>query len=88
MRSFIIKWKENKKYALERENLVDVTKDTGDIGIDAKAALNLFCATIGNLKKNEIISIQEIDENGKNIGEPIVPISNENSIVPLVKKRS
>ena len=85
MRSFIIKWKENKKYALERENLVDVTKDTGDIGIDAKDALNLFCANFGNLKKNEIISIQEVNEKGENIGEPIVPTSDENSIVPYKK---
>lgn len=85
MRSFIIKWKENKKYALERENLVNVIKDTGDIGIDAKAALNLFCANFGNLKKNEIISIQEVNEKGENIGEPIVPTSDESSIVPYKK---
>lgn len=85
MRSFIIKWKENKRYALERENLVNVTKDTGDIGIDAKAALNLFCANFGNLKKNEIISIQEVNEKGENIGEPIVPTSDESSIVPYKK---
>lgn len=85
MRAFIIKWKENKRYALERENLVNVTKDTGDIGIDAKAALNLFCANFGNLKKNEIIFIQEVNEKGENIGEPIVPTSDESSIVPYKK---
>lgn len=85
MRSFIIKWKENKKYALERETLVDVTRESGDIGIDAKAALNIFCASFGNLKKNEIISIQEINEKGENIGEPIVPTSDESSIVPYKK---
>lgn len=85
MRSFIIKWRENKKYALERENLINVTKDTGDIGIDAKAALNLFCANFGNLKKNEIISIQEIDANGESIGLPITPTSGESNIVPYKK---
>lgn len=88
MRNFCITWKENKYNAIERTQNVAVSKPSGDIGQDAKAALNIFIATVGNLKKNEIISIQEVDENGKNIGEPIVPISNENSIVPLVKKRS
>ena len=85
MRAFIFKWKENKKYSIERENLIQISRETGDIGQDAKAALNLFCANFGNLKKNEIITIQEVDEHGIEIGEPIKPTSNENSIVPYKK---
>lgn len=85
MRSFIIKWKENKKHSIERENLITVSRESGDIGIDAKAALNLFCANFGNLKKNEIISLQEVNENGEHIGLPITPTSDENKIVPYKK---
>jgi hypothetical protein len=85
MRAFIFKWKENKKYSIERENLIQISRETGDIGQDAKAALNLFCANFGNLKKNEIITIQEVDEHGVEIGEPIKPTSNENNIVPYKK---
>jgi hypothetical protein len=48
--------------------------------VDAKSALNLFLSQYGGLKKNTIIKIIEMDENGQ-IGEDIIPIDN-NSIVP------
>lgn len=85
MRSFMVNWKENKKFAVERKTLVDVIRPTGDIGLDAKAALNIFCSTYGNLKKNEVISLQEVNANGDSIGEPIAPTADENSIVPYKK---
>ena len=84
-RIFLITWKENKRNSIERTNKISVSSPVGDIGQDAKAALNLFCANFGNLKKNEIITIQEVDEYGVEIGEPIKPTSNENNIVPYKK---
>lgn len=81
-RIFDIIWKENKKYnAIERKTIVSI-KGTDDLATDAKAALNVFISINGNLKKNEIISIQEVNEFGKPIGEPIKP-TNDESIVPV-----
>ena len=84
MRRFIITWRENKINSLERNTIISVVKPIGDIGQDAKSALNIFCAFNGNLKKNEVISIQEIDEKFNPIGEPIVP-TGESNIVPYKK---
>ena len=83
-RIFIITWRENKKNSLERYSTITVTKVTGDIGQDAKTALNIFCSVNGNLKKNEVISIQEVDEQFYKIGEPIIP-TGDNSVVPYKK---
>jgi len=57
-------------------------KDDEDIGIVAHRATNNFTVTIGSLKWNEIICIQEEDEKGNPIGEKIVPDS-DSSIVPV-----
>lgn len=83
MRTFLITYKELKKYSpdMELHSVVKISKATGDIGIDAKAALGVFINCTGSLKKNEIISIQELDENNKPIGEVIKPMDNT-SIVP------
>lgn len=83
MRTFLITYKELKKYSTDMElhRVVKISKETGDIGIDAKAALGVFINSTGTLKKNEIISIQELDENNKPIGEVIKPMDNT-SIVP------
>ena len=51
------------------------------IGFDAKAAVGIFISSTGNLKKNEIIEIQEVDENNEPIGEVIKPMDNT-SIIP------
>lgn len=80
MRRFIITW-QSKKDKLTRKNRVQVIKDSGDIGIDAKKALNLFTNTYGSLKYNDIITIQEVDENGDNIGEPIKPVETEEPVI-------
>ena len=54
------------------------------MSIGAKAATDLFCRTLGNLNKNEIVSIQQIDKDGNPIGEPILPMEGS-SIVPIAK---
>lgn len=81
-RTFIFTWQENKKYnSLERKNTIMVPNASEDIGLAAKAATEVFTKTFGNLKKNTIKSIQEINENGEFVGEPITP-QDEVSIVP------
>ena len=83
-RIFNFIWYKNERYRImERESLITVIS-TGDIGYDAKQAVEVFCKTFGNLKKNTIISIQEVNEKNEPIGEPIIPM-NENSIIPIKK---
>lgn len=84
-RTFIFNWYENTRYdsPIERKNTVVVAR-TNDIGHDAKQATEVFCKSFGNLKKNTINSIQEINEKGESIGEPIIP-AEENSIIPAKK---
>lgn len=81
-RSFVFIWKPIDKYgtATERHNLITLSNATGQIGTDAKFATDLFCKQFGGLKKNEIICIQELDEKGKPIGEPITPMDNSNMV--------
>lgn len=82
MKDFIFTYKEKTKYKpLELHTKISLSKDVNDIGIDAKRALSIFTKEFGSLKKNEIISIQEIDLEGNPIGEPIKPIG-ETSILP------
>lgn len=85
-RNFVFKWYENVKYGtpITRVNCILVSKGTGDIGRDAKLATDLFCKSFGNLKKNTIVSIQELNEAGKPVGEPIIP-AEKNSIIPEKK---
>lgn len=86
MRKFQIAYKPISRYetSVNRNALINLSKETGDIGKDAKAALNIFISTVGNLKKYEIIEIQEINDKGRPIGEPIKPVG-ENTIVPFKK---
>ena len=81
-RIFDFTWYKNVKYGepMVRTNRIMVAND-GDVGRAAKAATNVFTKNFGNLKKNTIISIQEINEKGEKVGEPIVP-QGETSIVP------
>lgn len=69
---------------IERKTIISIPKPTDDIGKDAHAAVNIFVSAIGNLKKFDIIEIQELDKEGKMIGEPIKPVS-DSSIVPIKK---
>ena len=83
MRHFLITYKENKRNGLGivMHRKISISKPTGDIGLDAKAAVGIFISSTGNLKKNEIIEIQEVDENNEPIGEVIKPMDSP-SIVP------
>lgn len=85
MRKFIFTWYKNVKYGkpVERKNTISVI-NKGDIGMTAKAATNVFTKNFGSLKYNTIVSIQEIDENGNPVGEPITPQENS-SIIPTGK---
>ena len=82
-RIFDFTWHENVKFGqpMVRTNRVMVASK-GDVGQAAKAATNVFTKNFGNLKKTTIISIQEINEKGEKVGEPIVP-QDETSIVPI-----
>ena len=86
MRKFSISWQEKQKFGESsiRTSNITLSKPTGDIGYDAKAALNILCNHFGNLHKIEIHAIQEIDEEDNPIGEPIKPIG-ESSVVPVSK---
>ena len=83
MRHFLITYKENKRngFGIIMHRKISISKPTGDIGLDAKAAVGIFISSTGNLKKNEIVEIQEVDENNEPIGEVIKPMDNT-SIVP------
>ena len=67
MKTFIINWHPNEKYGtvIDRKSIVK-TKD-------AQSAVTAFMKTNGNLKKNTINFIQEIDGNGIPIGDKIIP---------------
>ena len=68
--------------ALSRNTLVRLSHPTGKTQIDAKNALGLFVKSCGNLNRNTIIKIQELDGDGKQIGEDIIPSAEENAIIP------
>lgn len=67
MKTFIINWHPNEKYGtvINRKSIVK-TKD-------AQSAVTVFMKANGNLKKNTINFIQEIDGNGIPIGDKIIP---------------
>lgn len=68
MKTFIFNWQINKKYN------PNVTRTKTKIkAIDAKTATDAFMKNFGNLKKNTINLIQEVDELNQPIGEKIVP---------------
>lgn len=67
MKYFIFEWFENKKFGepTVRKNAVHAK--------NVQEATAAFIRTFGNLKKVTINFIQEVDNKGNNIGEPIVP---------------
>lgn len=81
-RRYRISWYANKD-KLKRTSWIKLSKPTGEVTIDAKAALNIFISEFGDLKYNTIIKIQEFDENGIQLGEDIVP-QNDTSFIPIV----
>lgn len=86
IRNYNIEWYPTKetKYGnpISRNTFIRLGKPTGETARDAKSALGIFIANNGNLKKNTIVRIIEMDENGQ-IGEDIVPTDGENAIIPM-----
>ena len=83
IRNYTIEWyptKDGKEF--KRSTFLKLSKPTGQTSYDAKAALNIFTSQFGNLKRNTIIKIIEMDENGQ-IGEDITPMDKENAIIPI-----
>lgn len=75
------------KYGREpivRHNMIMLSKPVGRTEVDTKAALDIFMQSFGSLKKNTIVAIKEFGENGQ-IGEDIVPSTEENAIVPVAR---
>lgn len=64
MKNFIFNWHKNDRNAFERNNLIKSS--------DAQSATEAFMKVFGNLKKNTINFIQEVDAEGSPIGEKIV----------------
>ena len=75
IKRFLFTWKSASKYDnIERHNIITIPyKDyeANQISYTASRAVTAFKQTFGNLKKNDIISIQEIDVAGMPVGEPI-----------------
>ena len=86
-RNYAFEWYETKtaRYGNPdvRHTLISLSNPSGKTEFDAKRAVEIFTAKNGNLKKNTIICIKEMDENGQ-IGEDIVP-QEDSSIVPVGK---
>ena len=67
MKNFIFEWFENRKFGEPaiRKKMMHAK--------NAQDATTAFMCTFGNLKKVTINFIQEVDDKGNNIGEPIIP---------------
>lgn len=92
IRSYEITWYalNDTRYGREaqiRTTNIKIGRPRGVTSVDAKAAVDLFCKEFGNLKRNAIVSIKELDENGEQIGEDIKP-TGENGIIPTIRKRA
>ena len=88
MRKFSISWQEKQKQKFGEPSIrisnIILSKSTGNIGKDAKAALNILISNFKALKYSDVINIQEIDKEGNPIGEPIKPME-DTSMVPTSK---
>lgn len=81
-KTFVFNWYKNEKYGQP------IVCNNTIVATSAKAATGLFMQAFGNLKKNTINYIQEINPDTKeNIGEPIIP-DNDNDTIPAVKVTS
>ena len=81
MKTFMFTWYKNEKYGQPIERHSEIKVPAGpDLGTSAHKATDVFCKAFGNLKKNTIVSIQEMVD-GQPVGEPIVPQA-ENRIMP------
>lgn len=81
MKTFEILWFKNEKYGfnpIERKTVIQSS--------DAQSALQVFMNVNGNLKKNTVIHIQELNKKGEPVGEPIIPEDKKESIISENKK--
>ena len=62
-RNYVFNWQENKRNSIVRNNTIHA--------MDAKTATDCFMKEFGNLKKNTINYIQEVDMSGNPIGDRI-----------------
>jgi len=88
-RSYDFSWypTNDAKYGREplvRHNMIMLSRPVGKTEVDTKAALGIFMQRFGSLKKNTIVAIKEFGENGQ-IGEDIVPSTEENAIIPTAR---
>ena len=77
-RTYAINWyptKDGEK--VSRTTMIKLSSPTKVTEKDAKDAVNIFIKSCGNLKKNTIINIKELDSDGNQIGEDIVPSTDE-----------
>lgn len=63
-KNYIFNWQKNGRNSIVRNNTIQA--------VDAKTATDCFMKEFGNLKKNTINYIQEVDMEGNPIGEKIV----------------
>lgn len=63
-KNFVFNWQKNGINPIVRNNTIQA--------VDAKTATDVFMKTFGNLKKNTIHYIQEVDMEGQPIGDRIV----------------
>jgi len=90
IRSYEITWYalNDTRYGREpliRTSNIKIGRPRGVTSVDAKTAVDLFCKEFGNLKRNAIVSIKELDENGEQIGENILP-TEDNGMIPIKRK--
>ena len=64
-KNYVFNWKENKMNAIVRNNTIKAA--------NAQVATDCFMREFGNLKKNTINFIQEVDMGGNPVGEKIIP---------------
>lgn len=75
MKTYRISFYKKEKFGepINRTVVVKPAVKAGSKTEGAKAALDIFMNSIGNLKTYEVTSIQEIDDRGNAVGEPITP---------------
>lgn len=83
MKSFRITYKSKSDDNI-RNTIVGVSKESQNLGQDAKAALGIFISCVGSLRKYDILEIQELDKDKNPMGEPIKPMG-DSVIIPTKK---
>ena len=77
MIKFQFTWFKKEKNPIERKNVITVTRNITDIEKAAESAMNTFISTFGSLKRNEIVSIYQLNKDGEPFGEAITLTKSE-----------